>query len=58
MESANVAKLRHQVDSSMFHIFLAHLADSDNQKKAIDKDDYYWAVEYAREPPQYGSSRK
>ena len=33
---------------------MPHLTDSVDQKKAIDTEDYHWAVEYAKEPPQYG----
>ena len=33
---------------------MPHLTDSADQKKAIDRDDYHWAVKNAKEPPQYG----
>ena len=33
---------------------MPHLTDSVDQKKAIDTEDYHWAIEYAKEPPQYG----
>ena len=34
--------------------FLPYLTDSEDQKKAINREHYHWAVEYAKEPPQYG----
>lgn len=36
--------------------FFGTLTDSEDQKKAIDRKDYCWAAEYAREPLQYGCS--